>query len=90
MRPTFRPRFLLLFFALSTFVFAQAPQLTPQASYLDASHSTLRLEVDGKAFAVLVPEIVTVRKSMLGATRASVAGERHNLVRALDLLFTGF
>ncbi|MGP0071420.1 MAG: DUF5777 family beta-barrel protein [Bryobacteraceae bacterium] len=52
MRPTIRPRFLLLFLALSTFAFAQAPLSPPQASYLDASHSTLRLEVDGKAYLV--------------------------------------
>ena len=52
MRPTIRPRFLLLFFALNTYAFAQAPPSAPQASYLDASHSTLRLEVDGKAYVV--------------------------------------
>jgi mono/diheme cytochrome c family protein len=53
-----RPFLLLSFFALSFLAFAQGPApaqnplLAPQASYLDASHSTLRLEVDGKAYLV--------------------------------------
>lgn len=51
MRPTTWPR-LFLFLATGCFAYAQAPSLTPQASYVDASHSTLRLEVDGKTYVV--------------------------------------
>jgi len=49
-----------------------------------------RLEIDGKAFVLIAQEIVTVRKSALGASRASVAAERDRIIAALDLLFTGF
>src|SRR6202034_4083975 len=41
-----------LFFALVSSVFAQAPASPPQASYTDATHSTLRLEADGKVYLV--------------------------------------
>jgi toxin CcdB len=46
--------------------------------------------IDGKEFVVITQEIVTVRKSVLGATRGSIAAERNAIVTALDLLFTGF
>ncbi|HEX5230030.1 MAG TPA: DUF5777 family beta-barrel protein [Bryobacteraceae bacterium] len=55
MRPTYWPHLLLLS-ALGSFAYAQAPAqnppAAPQATYVDASHSTLRLEVDGKAYLV--------------------------------------
>jgi toxin CcdB len=49
-----------------------------------------RMEVEGKAFVLVAQEIVTVRKSVLGNPRASIAGERDAIIAALDLLFTGF
>lgn len=55
MRPTYWPHLLLLS-ALGPLAYAQAPAqnppAAPQASYVDASHSTLRLEVDGKTYLV--------------------------------------
>jgi toxin CcdB len=49
-----------------------------------------RVEVEGEPFVVIAQELVTVRKSVLGDPRGSVAGERDALIAALDLLFTGF
>ena len=46
------PRVTPLFFAFVSSVFAQAPASAPQASYAGASHSTLRLDVDGKVYLV--------------------------------------
>jgi len=60
--------------ALSTF----ADRLNPQ------------VEIDGDAFVLITQEIVTVRKSVLGKTHASIARERDKIIGALDMLFTGF
>jgi len=49
-----------------------------------------RVEVEGQPFVVIAQELVTVRKSVLGDPRGSIAGERDALIAALDLLFTGF
>ena len=49
-----------------------------------------RVVVDGAAFALIAQEIVTVRKSRLGASVGSLAAERDKIIAALDLLFTGF
>jgi toxin CcdB len=49
-----------------------------------------QVAVEGKVFTLIAQEIVTVRKSVLGATRGSLAHERDHIVAALDLLFTGF
>jgi mono/diheme cytochrome c family protein len=38
--------------ALASLAYPQAPAPAPQASYVDASHSTLRLQVDGKEYLV--------------------------------------
>lgn len=48
------------------------------------------VEIEGASFALITQELVTVRKSVLGPVRASVAKERHAIIAALDLLFTGF
>ena len=48
------------------------------------------VDVEGAAFVVITQEIVTVRKNVLGTRRASVANARDGIIRALDLLFTGF
>ena len=69
MRPNTRPHLLLLplFFAFTALAAAQS------ASYVDASHSTLRLEVDGKQYLVDVasgtvrPNDGNVRESSPGA-----------------------
>jgi toxin CcdB len=49
-----------------------------------------RVEIDGQPFVLITQELVTVRKSVLGQTRGSIAGERDAIIAALDLLFTGF
>jgi|SRR5713226_8660312 len=49
-----------------------------------------RVEVEGQPFVLVAQELVTVRKSALGNTRGSIAGERDAIIAALDLLFTGF
>src|ERR1043165_7044786 len=48
-----------------------------------------RVVVDGAPFALIAQEIVTVRKSRLGASVGSLAAERDKIIAALDLLFTG-
>jgi toxin CcdB len=49
-----------------------------------------RIEIDGQPFVLIAQELVTVRKSVLGNARGSIAGERDAVIAALDLLFTGF
>jgi toxin CcdB len=49
-----------------------------------------RVEIDGEAFVLIVQELVTVRTSVLGQPRGSIAGNRDAVIAALDLLFTGF
>jgi toxin CcdB len=49
-----------------------------------------RVQVEEKAFTLIAQEIVTVRKSVLGATCGSLAHHRDEIITALDLLFTGF
>ncbi len=49
-----------------------------------------RIEVEGQPLVLVAQELVTVRKSVLGNPRASIAGDRNAIIAALDLLFTGF
>jgi toxin CcdB len=49
-----------------------------------------RVNLEDKAFTLIVQEIVTVRKSVLGGSCGSLAHERDHIIAALDLLFTGF
>jgi toxin CcdB len=49
-----------------------------------------RVQIDDMTFTLIAQEIVTVRKSVLGSTRGSLAHERDHIIAALDLLFTGF
>jgi toxin CcdB len=64
--------------------------LEPAASGTFADRLNPSLAIEGKAFVLIAQEIVTVRKSVLGAPRASIVAERDAIIRALDLLFTGF
>lgn len=48
------------------------------------------VDIGGQPYVLITQELVTVRKSVLGATHASIAGERDAIIAALDLLFTGF
>jgi toxin CcdB len=64
--------------------------LEPAASATFADRLNPRVEIEGNAFVLITQEIVTVRKSVLGQTRVSVAAERDKIIAALDMLFTGF
>ena len=77
----------LLTRSLDTLVVAP---LEPAASGTFADRLNPQVEVDGQAFVLITQEIVTVRKSVLGTTHASIAKERDRIIGALDMLFTGF
>ena len=64
--------------------------LEPAASGTFADRLNPRVEVEGQPFVLVVQELVTVRKRVLGNARGSIAGERDAIIAALDLLFTGF
>jgi len=64
--------------------------LEPAASDTFADRLNPRVEVEGQPFVVIAQEVVTVRKSVLGNPRGSIASERDAITGALDLLFTGF
>ncbi len=77
MPPSLRPNRLLFpaLFAFALFAFAQDSQTLPQASYVDASHTTLRLEVDGKPYFVDVAA-GTVRPATADAPAAELFVQR--------------
>jgi toxin CcdB len=77
----------LLVRALDTVVVAP---LERAASGTFADRLNPRIEVDGQPFVLVAQELVTVRKSVLGNPRASIASDRDAIIAALDLLFTGF
>ena len=77
----------LLARALDTIVVAP---LEPKGSGTFADRLNPEVEVDGQAYVLITQEIVTVRKNVLGASRASIAKDRDKVIAALDLLFTGF
>jgi toxin CcdB len=64
--------------------------LEPAESGTYADRLNPRVDVEGRPFVLLAQELVTVRKSVLGNPRASIAGDRDAVIAALDLLFTGF
>jgi len=46
--------------------------------------------IDDQSFVLIAQELVTVRKSVLGAPRGSLGHERGDIIAALDLLFAVF
>jgi toxin CcdB len=46
--------------------------------------------MDDRSFVLIAQELVTVRKSVLGAPRGSLGHERDHIIAALDMLFIGF
>jgi toxin CcdB len=46
--------------------------------------------IDGADYVLVTQELVTIRKSVLGKPAGSIAEHRDAVVRALDILFTGF
>jgi toxin CcdB len=77
----------LLARSLDTVVVAPL-QRAGSGSFVDRLNPAV--EVEGQPFVLVAQELVTVRKSVLGTARGSVAGERDGIIAALDLLFTGF
>jgi len=47
------------------------------------------LEVDGVALTLVTPQLAGVPRAVLGTRVASLAGRRHDIVAALDVLITG-
>jgi toxin CcdB len=64
--------------------------LEPATSGTFADRLNPSVEIEGQPYVLITQELVTVRKSVLGATRGSLSGERDAIIAALDLLFTGF
>ncbi len=77
----------LLVRSLDTVVVAP---LERAASGIFADRLNPPVEVDGQSFVLVAQELVTVRKSVLGNPRGSIATARDAIIVALDLLFTGF
>jgi toxin CcdB len=77
----------LLVRSLDTVVVAP---LEPAGSGTFADRLNPRVVVDGEPFVLVAQELATVRKSVLGNPRASIANERDAIIAALDMLFTGF
>src|ERR1700675_2875378 len=77
----------LLVRSLDTVVVAP---LEPAASGTFVDRLNPRVDVEGQSFVLVAQELVTVRKSLLGNPRGSIASERDAIINALDLLFTGF
>ncbi len=77
----------LLVRSLDTVVVAP---LERAASGIFADRLNPPVEVDGQSFVLVAQELVTVRKSVLGNPRGSIATARDAIIAALDLLFTGF
>jgi toxin CcdB len=47
------------------------------------------LQIDGKSYAMLTPQLAGIERKQMGAEVADLAGHRHEIIAALDLLFTG-
>ena len=77
----------LLVRSLDTVVVAP---LEPAGSGTFADRLNPRVDVEGQPYVIVTQELVTVRKSVLGNTRASIAGDRDAVITALDMLFSGF
>ena len=60
------------------------------ASSTFAERLNPQVEIEGDAYVMITQEIVTVRKSVLGQPRGSLASDRDKIIGALDMLFTGF
>jgi hypothetical protein len=64
--------------------------LEPAASGTFADKLNPEIMVGGVAHRLITQELATVRRSVLGQTRASAESDRAAVIAALDLLFTGF
>src|SRR5579872_3398352 len=73
----------ILALALGSTAFAQNPGPAPQASYVDSGHSTVRLELDGKAYLVDVAAGTVRPASGSGASAGQSAASQSALGGAL-------
>lgn len=64
--------------------------LEPAGADTFADRLNPRLDVENEPFVLIAQELVTIRKSALGPSCASLAAERDRIIAALDVLFTGF
>jgi toxin CcdB len=64
--------------------------LEPANSSSFADRLNPPVTVEGRDYVVVMQELVTVRKSLLREPSGSIAEHRDAIIRALDLLFTGF
>lgn len=64
--------------------------LEPAGSGTFADRLNPRVEINGQPFALIMQELVTVRRNVLGQTCGSIAANRVAIIAALDLLFTGY
>jgi toxin CcdB len=65
--------------------------LSPAASARSRTLTTLTpvLEIDGKRYLMMTPQIAGVSARLLGAQVAKLASRRGDIIAALDLLITG-
>jgi toxin CcdB len=77
----------LLLRSLDTVVVAP---LESAKSGLFADRLNPRVDLDNERYAIIVQELVAVRKSVLGHACGSIAADRDAIIAALDLVFTGF
>ena len=77
----------LLSRALDTTVVAP---LEPATSGTFVDKLNPRVTIAGQPYVLITQELVTVRASVLGKVRGSIAGDRDAIIAALDLLFIGF
>lgn len=47
------------------------------------------LEIDGRQYAMLTPQLAGIPKKQMGAKVADLAHRRNDIIAALDLLITG-
>jgi hypothetical protein len=64
--------------------------LEPATGSTFADKLNPEIVIDGTAFRIVMQELVTVRKSVLGSPTDSAEHARDHIIAALDLLFTGF
>lgn len=65
--------------------------LAPQSDFADKSLRGLMpvLEIRGKSYAAILPQMASAPSHFLKTRVGSAAGQRAEIVAALDLLFTG-
>ncbi|MBI5329346.1 MAG: CcdB family protein [Betaproteobacteria bacterium] len=65
--------------------------LYPAAAMQGKTLKTLTpmVEIEGKSYAMMTPQLAGVPRKSLGAAVADLSSQRHEIIAALDLLITG-